>query len=66
MKLRTTVRAVTTNAVHGVRKGAGYEVIRAYWYNGEGWYRVRPVNGAADLDAPDVLFDDGIAGADAC
>jgi hypothetical protein len=37
-------------------KNNGYELVRSFWRNGEGWYTVRDEKGIK-YTAPDVFFD---------
>ena len=41
-------------------KGAKYEVLKDYWYNGEGWFVVRRIGDLTGkfTSAPDVFFAD--------
>lgn len=33
-------------------------VIRSYWRNGEGWFRLRDIDTGEDFDSPDVFWTD--------
>ena len=53
-----TVRSNTENEIFGATKGRVCEVLRNYWANGEGHYRLYDRITGEGFESPDVFWDD--------
>jgi len=55
MKKGSSVEITTTNSIFKIVKGQKYTIIKLYWYNGEGWAKVKDVDGII-IEIPDIFI----------
>jgi hypothetical protein len=41
-----------------IQKGKKYQVLKSYWFNGEGWFVVTALDSNETIKVPDIFFED--------
>lgn len=59
MKKIKYVYGAETNSLFDVVKNKKCEVLKSYWYNGEGYYKLKDEDGKV-FDSPDIFWNDTI------
>lgn len=55
--MKKVVVGTTDNVLFGVSKGKECIVIKSFWDNGEGWYKLKDIQTGEVFESPDIFWD---------
>ena len=51
------VVGVDDNSLFNVSKGKKCKIIKSFWENGEGWYKLKDIQNGEIFESPDIFWE---------